>query len=227
MARGPTLLAELSDQFDQLRSELSETPPPADSDEPGMEPTVKPKRLSLEEFGIILRHGERLDRLATEDQSRFSELLTTAEQKLGDGEYFWAERYFARALRFVPDHPLASAGLAHAQIGAGLPVPAALSLRRLLSSYPEMIDVQYAPNLLPSKVRLNIAVRVIRDRMARQQRDRALLAFLLAYIGHQVDDRALIVEGLDAMAAAERDDPLLPLLRVVWLDEPAADASGE
>ncbi len=169
-----------------------------------------------------LRHGEQLEHLANADEGAFNELMAAGEERLAKGEYFWAERFFARALRFTPGQPLATAGLAHARIGAGLQLSAARVLRSLLTERPEMIDVDYAPRLLPSGVRMNIAVRTVRRRLAGSERDRTLYGFLLAYLGRHLDRRGLIAEGLSAMAEATPDDPLLPVLREIWLGGPEA-----
>ncbi|MCH8005989.1 MAG: hypothetical protein IH888_07140, partial [Planctomycetes bacterium] len=169
-----------------------------------------------------LRHGEQLEHLANADEGAFNELMAAGEERLAKGEYFWAERFFTRALRFTPGEPLATAGLAHARIGAGLELSAALVLRSLLTERPEMIDVDYAPRLLPSRVRINIAVRTVRRRLAESERDRTLYGFLLAYLGRHLDRRGLIAEGLSAMAEATPDDPLLPVLREIWLGGPEA-----
>ena len=148
------------------------------------------------------------------DEDRFNELLASAEQHLRDGEYFLAERHFGRALRFTPGHPLATAGMAHAQIGAGLYASAAISLRSLLGEHPEMIDVKYDPGLLPNRVRLVQSVGTLQGRLSHGV-EPSSSGFLLAYIAHQLDDSELIEEGLAAMADA--DDPLHDLLRRIWL----------
>ncbi|MHC4108153.1 MAG: hypothetical protein ACYSTY_08735, partial [Planctomycetota bacterium] len=159
---GPELLRRLDEQYNQLRRRLGGTEPPppgtpspprADSVEPEPEAGT-PRFPTLREFGVILRHDRRVEHLAGGDEGRFNELLASAEQHLRAGEYFLAERHFGRALRFTPEHPLATAGMAHAQIGAGLYASAALSLRSLLGEHPEMIDVKYEPGLLPNRVRL-------------------------------------------------------------------------
>ena len=172
--------------------------------------------IDMEQFGQILRHGKELDRLASEDQTRFNELMASGEELLRAGEYFRAERRFARALRFTPGHPLAMAGMAHSQLGAGLYVPASLFLRRVMSRRPEMIDVRYAQELLPGRVRLNIAIRTLRQLIVGQERDRALHAFLLAYIGHQLRNRDLVEEGLGSMTP---NDSFRKLLEEVWMGE--------
>lgn len=217
-----SLLDQLDEQFQKLRERLLEAeaaavPDPQGTDE-GDEAEDEASELNLRELIPALRHGENLKRLATQDPTRFNELLVQAEQRLADGEYFWAEQRFRRALRFVPGHPLATAGMAHAQIGAGLYVPAALTLRRLLTTHPEMIDVQYDPSLLPNRVRLKTVIDALKRRLP-EQRDRASNAFLLAYIGHQLDDRDLVKTSLTAMGEAGGDVPLLSVLRELWLSD--------
>ena len=222
-----SLLEQLDEQFAKLREQLLEAeaavPPDtsASADETEKNDSILTEDddaldLNLREIMPSLRHGERLEQLASQDRTRFNELLGEAEQRLRDGEYFWAERRFRRALRFVPGHPLATAGMAHAQIGAGLYVPAGLTLRRLLASHPEMIDVQYDQSLMPNRVRLRSAVGVLQDRLP-ELRDRGLHAFVLAYIGHQIDDRSLIEAALAVMGEVDPEDPLLNVLREVWL----------
>lgn len=221
------VLSALDRQLDELRTQLGAEPlvpdkaaaPEAEADEAAedeIDVTAIPR---LEDIAVPLRHGQRLERLSTEDQTRFNELMKSAEEKLRSGEYFWAERRYSRALRFTPDHPLATAGMINAQIGAGLYVPAALRLHHLFVNQPEMIDVQFSPNLLPDRVRLNVITRTVRGLIADEERDRGLLGFLLAYIGHQTSDRSLVEEGLAVMSENIPDDPLYPLLRSIWLSE--------
>jgi len=170
---------------------------------------------TLESFGIVLRHGQRLSTYASGDDSRFNELVRQAQQSLESGEYFWAERRFSRALLFNRNHPLATAGKAHAQLGAGLYQPAAMTLRRLFTQYPEMIDVRYERALLPPRTRLAQCIESIRQR-TNNNNEAAHMGLLLAYIGHQWDDQALIEEGLTAMKRHRPEDPLLTLLDSIW-----------
>jgi len=223
-----SLLEQLDEQFAKLRDQLLEAEAAAGpgtlvtADQTDKPDSLLPEdeyvlNLNLRELMPSLRHGQRLEQLASQDRTRFNELLGDAEQRLRDGEYFWAERRFRRALRFVPGHPLATAGMAHAQIGAGLYVPAGLTLRRLLTSHPEMIDVQYDQSLMPNRVRLRSAIGMLQQRLP-ERRDRGLNAFVLAYVGHQIDDRSLVETGLAVMGEVDPDDPLLNVLREVWLN---------
>lgn len=177
---------------------------------------------TLESLGIALRHDQQLKSYSGGGDDRFSDLVRDAEQAIATGEYFWAERRFTRALRFSQNHPLALAGQAHAQIGAGLYVPAGLTLRQVLSRYPELIDVRYSREIMPARVRLVQNIEDIKERID-QGVEPGLMGFVQAYIGHQIDDRAMIESGLDAMAEASPDDRLLPLLRTIWLDAAGDD----
>ena len=204
----------------------SERPPgtdltPLPPDERRRAPLAKP------ELTGALKHGIRVDQLSTAMQGRFNELLESAEKALSEGEYFLAERRFERALRLVPGHPLANVGMAHAQLGAGLYLSSSLTLRTLLATQPEMIDVTYGRHLLPSQDRITAALDAVRTRMAdAQPRDRGNYGFLLAYIGHQTDDEALIKEGLAAVREADASNALLPLLEEIWQSaEPSAPAT--
>ncbi|MEE2906624.1 MAG: hypothetical protein VX527_02220 [Planctomycetota bacterium] len=189
---------------------------PGEVDETGM-PAELPE-LNYDNVGMILRHGQRVDSLAIGDKSRFDELMKAGQSKLKDREYFWAEKRFARALRFTPGHPLATAGLAHSQIGSGLHLTAALTLKSLLGFQPEMIDVVYDPSLLPDIADFERTIKEIDERIAKDE-DLDDYGFLLAYIGHQLDRPELIRRGLNAMARANQDLVFTDLLTRIWLPE--------
>jgi hypothetical protein len=197
------------------------TDPDADpTTDPGMEPGTESGTEPGTEPGQIqtaLVHGQTIRAFATDaDRGRFHELVRSAEERLKQGEYFFAERRFIRALRFVPGHPLATAGLGHAQFGAGLYNSSALTLRNLLSRHPELIDAKYDPALLPNRVRMLDAVEVMRGG-SQLPDERQGYGFLIAYVGHQIDDRAMVEEGLAVIEDVDAGDPLLPVLRRVWL----------
>jgi len=176
---------------------------------------------NIDQLAGALRHGQQIAKLTAGEQTRFNELVAQAEQSLRQGEFFLAERRFDRALRFNPGNPLATAGMGHAQIGSGLYLSAALTLRTLLTNNPEMIDVQYDTGLVPARGRLESAITSLRERIGKQQ-DVAMNSFLLAYIGRLLGDRTIMTEGLDHFAKASPSDPLEKLLRAIWLatDEP-------
>jgi hypothetical protein len=190
---------------------------PAPGAAPGASPPDPATAPSPESpIGRALLHGETVERLASEDRGRFNELLRSAEERLREGEYMLAERRFVRALRFVPGHPLATAGLAHAQLGAGLHASAAYTLRALFSRQPEMIDTRYDPALLPARPRLLEVVERLRNGPQITEVPGGS-GFLIAYAGHQLGDRSLVEEGLDRMSDTAPADPLSQTLRSLWL----------
>jgi len=164
-----------------------------------------------------LRHERRVESLTTAETNRFNELVRQASDALSRGEYFTAERRFVRALRFNPGEPLASAGLGHAQLGAGTLATASLTLRQLLSNNPEMIDVLYEPALLPERAMLLRRLTELGERLD-SELDLVGNGFLMAYIGHQLNDRPAIRRGLDAMNAGDPGATLQRVLRPIWLD---------
>lgn len=178
------------------------------------EPIVEEETVT--EIGTILRHGERITQFAGSHPTRFNELVRLGEQKLALGEYFLAEKRFEQALRFIPGHPLATAGLGHANIGAGLYLSAAHVLQSLLSLQPEMIDVEYDPQLLPPRLELVRAAVAIQSRLD-EERDGGTYAFLLAYIGHQLNDEEMVVRGIEVLEQRSGEsDPIVPLLKSIW-----------
>ncbi len=184
----------------------------------GVAETVPPGGLTR--LFEALRHGEQIDRLAMEGNTRFDELMREGEEALRAGEYFDAERQFMRALRIAPGHPLAMIGAAHAQLGAGLQLPAAFSIRRVLRVHPELIDAEYERGLVPSRPRLVQVVDATEQRLERTPGDEADYGLVMAYIGRQLGDRVLIERGLSLMEEAAPDDPLLTVLRSIWLAPP-------
>ncbi|HRQ75711.1 MAG TPA: hypothetical protein PK098_07305 [Phycisphaerales bacterium] len=192
-------------------------PRPTDAAEPE---TRDP--LDIGDITPLLRHGQRVDQLSGTMLTRFNEMMALAEESLRRGDYFIAERRFNRALRFTPGHPLAIAGLAHSQIGAGLNASASLILQRLFIEHPEMIDTRFGPNVLPDQARLRQVMQSLEPLPPRGSRDSASSAFLLAYLGHQLGERAVVERGLKAMRDAAPDSALLPVLEAVWLDEGTA-----
>jgi len=151
--------------------------------------------------------------------TRFDELVQLGEKELAKGDYFDAQRRFNQALQFIPGHPLATAGLGHAKIGAGFYLSAGYVLQSLLSFQPEMIDVEYGEGLLPPRIELVRAAVTVKNRLD-VERDAGTYAFLLAYIGHQLHDQEMVEDGLRVLQMhTDFDDPIMPLLRKIWLEE--------
>ncbi len=192
---------------------------PRDDDDP-LAAVPEERTLSIEEMAEILRHGRLVESLTEGERNRVRELIEEGQKLVAKGDYFKAERRFESALRMQPDHPMATAGLASAQIGAGLYLSAGLTLRKLFTDYPEMIDTRYAEGILPSRERLEAVAEVCRNRM-NMGRDGAGYGLVLAFIGHQLDLPKLVEEGLLPMRQDEATESLAAVLRAVWLgDEP-------
>lgn len=224
---GAHSLAWLENQYIMLQSELAGIPFYGDEDEDGElilfeDPAEEPDELSEEAIDYLasaLRHGEQINQLSGLHSTRFDELVQLGEVELTRGNYFDAQRRFNQALQFVPGHPLATAGLGHAKIGAGLYLSAGYVLQSLLSFQPEMIDVTYGEGLLPSRIELVRAAVTVQNRLD-VERDAGTYAFLLAYLGHQLHDQDMVEQGLRVLEMyTDSNDPITPLLRKIWVEQ--------
>lgn len=219
---GDAPLSELLARFDEEIEEgvagkdqagaEPETGSEASTDETEV-PTVSP--LTPAEFNLILKHGQRVVSLSSGDRTRFDDLVAAGEKALKDGEYLYADRRFSGALRFVPGQPLATAGLVSAQVGGGLYLSAALTLKSLLGFQPEMIDVRFDASLLPKGTDLNRAISILTSRLSDQQ-DLDRYGLVLSWLGHQLDRPALVELGLDAMRRSGRDAHFTNRLEAIW-----------
>lgn len=172
--------------------------------------------MTVDEMAEVLRHGKTVTTLGRADKRRVDELTSLGEAALKSGDYFAAERRFLQAQDYRTGNPLIEVGMAHAQLGGGLYLSASLTLRNLLRTHPELADTRYDRALLPTTKRLDDAVKLIRERIAAGE-DRPNYGFLLAYIGHQTGERALVEEGLAQFSGNESLDTYGALLRGIWL----------
>jgi hypothetical protein len=163
-----------------------------------------------------LRHGSTVSDLSPGDRARVDQLVRSGQDNIDKGEFFTAERCFADALALNSGNPLLIAGLGNSQLGAGLYLSAALTFRELFTSYPEMIDTRYEVRLLPREARLRQAVDALRERISGKT-DADSFGLLLAYLGHQLEDRGLINEGLGVVTGNPANDAMRMLLQEVWL----------
>ena len=173
-------------------------------------------KLSIPELARILRHGKHVDELAAGDRMRVDELVRQGEAKLRAGEYFSAEELFMQSQMIAAENPFAEAGIANAQLGAGLYLSASLTLRNLFATNPELIDTTYDRALLPSDVRMDTAVKSLRERIALRA-DAAEYGLTLAYIGKQLGQPAIIREGLAEITGNPQRDTIRELLTEIWL----------
>lgn len=155
----------------------------------------------------------------------FADHLRAGQELLAAERFFDAEERFARALSYRPGETTAQVGRAHAQIGAGLLLSAAINLHTLFLENPEMIAVRYSGGTFPPAERLGQVVGNLRKDIAKTAKLKLDApqdaAFMLAYIGYQTDDRAMIREGLDLLTAPQNqaDAELTAFLEKVWLAE--------
>lgn len=207
----------LGTAYEALRRRLDREP--ASSEDAKDAPASAGPEMTAEEYALVLRHGTHLDAFGEGGQDRLDELLAEGQRAMREGNNFIAEKRFEVALLLKPDDPRATAGLLHCQIGANLPGSASITLRKLFTQSPEMMDVTYAPEALPQVPRLNKALEGARTRMA-SNRDSADYGLLVAYIGRLLGDRAVIQEGLAKLTGTPSDDTLAALLRKLWIDAP-------
>ncbi len=221
----PTRLTELEDDLEALRKRMAGG---ADDDPTADEPVEPlPEGGSVEpitrdfDIATVLRHGERVESFITDGDTRFHELVRAGEANLRGGRYFRAESDFKRALRFEPGHPLPTVGLAHAQIGAGLYLPASNTLRSLFVFQPEMIGAQYDTGLVPNRPRLNRAITELQARL-HEQGTREAFGLLLSYVGRLIEDPAVVRQGVDVLRdATPASTAFADVLEEIWLKSDA------
>ncbi len=178
------------------------------------EPATLPESLSAL-ITSLQKPGPALTSLAGTRSDLLNDLMRGAEADLAAGRYFDAEGRYRAVLDLDPAHPLARVGQVHAQMAAGMVYSAALNLRRWLEDHPELMGVRYEAKLLPPADRLEF-IRQQLDEMIRTGK-RLEPALLLAYLGYQFALPEVSRYALDVAQARAPMDPLLPLLRQVWL----------
>lgn len=180
-------------------------------------PTIDPKS----ELGKLLSDLDydlpRLDTLAGSDDNRINGLMSRGEKELKAGRYTVSESIYRQVLREKGDDPLAKAGLIHSQMGAGMIRSSAFNLRGLFSDHPELIALRYDSKLLPDTERL----RWLQGRLQKQISDESPGSepgLILAYLGYQLEAKPLIEFGLSVAESEAPRDPLMPVLRRIWLE---------
>lgn len=194
------------------------------------------KKVDLNEMALVLKHGQRMDSLVPQDAGYIRDMIQLGAESMRTGDFFRAEQRFDSVLRVIPGHPTAMAGVANAQLGAGLSISSALTLRKMFAQRPEMIGTRYGPEVLPDAERIEDGLATARTRLRAAMApdagpnlaaDRFDYGLLIAYIGFQTDNVDVTQEGLAAMRACRADDPLLRVLERVWLPEAPAPAKAE
>lgn len=158
----------------------------------------------------------------------FAEHIKAAEKYMSEERYFDAEERFTRAIAVRPGDANALAGRINAQLGSGLFVSAAVNLRTLAVTKPDAIGMLFEPSLLPSKARQEQLISQFRSNLALDNKPDIRLpkesALLLAYLGYQRSDPAIISEGLTAYEsqATPEEKTLVAFLKGVWLGDEEA-----
>ena len=173
----------------------------------------------------MLKHGQHIDSMTTDQQNRFDELLSEGQRAMYEGNAFVAEKRFQVALLIQPNDPLAMAGMLHCQISANLAASAALTLHKLFMEHPEMMDVTWGPRTIPPRPRLEKALIEV-GRRIEIGRDAAQFGLLQAYIGHLLQNQAAVKSGLSVMRGTPGDESMAIILKKLWL-EPAADSAAQ
>ena len=195
-------------------------------DRGGMTKEERDRQPSVDDLAFILRHGRKLQSLVPEDSSAIKDMMELGATSMTRGEFFRAEERFASVLAVLPNNAGAMAGVANAQMGAGLSVSAALTLRKLFAMHPEMIDTHLGAEILPPADRIEAALAAARERLSganspnaspELQSDRFDFGLVISYIGFQTDRSEVIREGLDAMRQTRPDDAMLGILQRIWL----------
>ena len=208
---------------DEEEDALVPTAPDGETPTDGAEPPDAEEAESADEVRSVqelidaLTHGESVGTLVDPKMRiRVQQIVDQAETAMREGEFFRAEDRFDVALQLNPGNPMLEGGLANAQIGAGLYRSAGVTLARLFRDHELMIDLQWEAGLIPNETRLKIAASEIRAMIRKNPGNAGALGLVLAYIGRQIGDPALVVEGLDLI-----DDSKLQrqveLLRAIWV----------
>lgn len=196
-------------------------------------------RISSDTFNAIRAAGVSVDNLISplrDDSDRrdvFARHMRSGQTALAAGRYFDAEEQFAHARELRDADPSAMVGRLHAQLGAGMYRSAAINLRQIATDHPETLGMTYRGVLLPQPERLDSIKSDLSELIQPASPEKLDLAMkreaglLLAYLGFQQGDTALVERGLRAMqTTAERvganDDALGQLLRGVWIGDQAA-----
>jgi hypothetical protein len=160
----------------------------------------------------------RIETLASNKQNRIARLTRDAEAALANGKYLTAESRYRQILLDVRDDPFPQVGLVHAQLGAGMFRSAGMNLRSVFVQHPELIAARYDAKLLPPEARLQWVQQELQSAISQGEggKDAPLL---LAYMGYQANSRQVIRYGLALAQAKSPRDPLLSVLREIWLDE--------
>ena len=161
----------------------------------------------------------RLEALHQEREGRLAKKFNDAQAALAEGKFFEAESYYGQLVREAPQNPLARIGQIHAEMGAGMIRSAAFHLRTLFEDHPELIAARYGEQLLPPANRLEWLRGELQDKLDDPTVSGAQPGLMAAYLGWQIQSRPLVRFGLAKAEEAKPLDPLMPVLRRIWLSD--------
>ena len=174
------------------------------------------RRLTGDEAYLLLAHGQTISQLDAGTREALDTMLQSGDRSMRVGRYLTAEKAFTAGALIAPSNPLPLAGLANSQVAAGLQISGAITLRRLFTTWPEMIDTRYGFDILGSIERLRTigAESILKGDGSKYQSD---YGFVAAYVGHQIGDRPLVENGLSLMERDVTDQAFTEALRKIWL----------
>ncbi|MSR44613.1 MAG: hypothetical protein EXS15_04540 [Phycisphaerales bacterium] len=176
----------------------------------------KPIRaLTADEAYLLMAHGETMSQLDGGTQEALDTLLRVGDRMMRARRFLSAEKIFGSGAAIAPSNPLPAAGIANAQVAAGLQLAAAMSLRRLFTMWPEMIDTRYAHDILGSTERLR---EIAAESLSKSEGSQFATeyGFIAAYVGHQLSDAEITAKGLSIMNGNPSDRALVEALRGIW-----------
>ena len=201
----------------QQAGESDEPSSPESKEELEKRIEAEEQKAFLDRAAQIIRNGGQIDSFVEGQSGRIADLMKRGEELLARGAYFDAEARFDHILDINPGNPLALLGRANAQLGAGLFLSSALSLRKLYGNYPEITGSRLAPRLLPNRTRLIFAKSKLLERIERG-RDLASYGLCLAYVGWLLDEPQTVEQGVALMKGNPEDQSLAYFLKQVWFD---------
>lgn len=222
-------LTKLREMREALMRPNTETPEygGSDSEEPDATEELRQK---IAESAESIFEGSVIDvdsiaPPADESVDLYANHMAKGQSMLALGKWFAAEERFTSALGVRPGDPMAAAGRVNAQIGGGMFLSAGMNLQKLFRAHPELINVRYSNNLLPSGERLDEVLALLKSRMRGDDDFARGAALVHAYLGFQAADADRIAEGLDRIAEIDRaagrqPEALLTVLRAAWGEAP-------
>lgn len=156
----------------------------------------------------------------------YGQLLYEGQKYLGEARYFDSEERFAAAAAMRPGDVTSLVGRINAELGAGLYLSAAVNLRSLYTSHPEVIGVRFTGDAVPRIDRLKGIMVDLRQQIQRAKdaaiQPRPEVTLLLAYVGYQLENTDAIRDGLAESRALQTAgggevEPLQNVLEAVWL----------